>query len=180
MTSTNPSTLLLALSGQRWLAPLLAEMAAQDGARFAILLHRLNLPRDSLVRALTAAQALGWVMRNPGHGHPLRPEYLLTTTGRDVAVRAARIVAAQAQLGLAPGAVTRWGLPILAGIGAGHDRFNALSRVLAPATPRALSQGLVALGRCALVDRRVIDSRPPVSLYGLTSTGRTLAGACSD
>ncbi|WP_409574800.1 winged helix-turn-helix transcriptional regulator [Sphingopyxis sp. PET50] len=64
-------------------------------------------------------------------------------------------------------------------MGAGHDRFNALSRLLAPATPRALSQGLTALGRHGLVRREVIDTRPPSSLYGLTGNGRVLAEACA-
>jgi DNA-binding HxlR family transcriptional regulator len=179
MPSTGPSSILLALSGQRWLAPLLADLAAQDGARFAVLLHRLNLPRDSLVRALAAAQQLGWVMHNPGHGHPLRPEYLLTATGRDAAVRAAQIVTAQAQLGIAPGATTRWGLPLVAAIQGGHDRFNALARYLVPATPRALSQALVALGNQQLVARDIVDLRPPTSRYALTARGAVLATACS-
>ena len=81
-------------------------------------------------------------------------------------------------IGLAPGATTRWGLPIVAGIGAGHNRFNALSRLLAPATPRALSQGLSALGTHGLVRREVLDMRPPTSRYALTRSGRTLAEAC--
>jgi DNA-binding HxlR family transcriptional regulator len=179
MSSTWPSTILLTLSSQRWLAPLLAELAAQDGARFAGLLHRLQLPRDSLVRALTAAQALGWVMRNPGHGHPLRPEYLLTAAGREVARQAAAIGAAQAQLAIAPGTITRWGLPIVAAIHGGHDRFNGLTRQLAPATPRALSQALLALDRHALIARDIIDLRPPASRYWLTARGQILAEACS-
>ncbi|MGB3847485.1 MAG: winged helix-turn-helix transcriptional regulator, partial [Sphingopyxis sp.] len=60
----------------------------------------------------------------------------------------------------------------------GHDRFNALSRLLAPATPRALSQGLAALGGHGLVVREVIDGRPPASRYDLTGRGRMLAEAC--
>ncbi|HWT42496.1 MAG TPA: winged helix-turn-helix transcriptional regulator, partial [Sphingopyxis sp.] len=69
--------------------------------------------------------------------------------------------------------------PLVAGIGAGHDRFNALSRLLAPATPRALSQGLTALGRHGLVTREVLDARPPASRYDLTGNGALLAAACS-
>jgi DNA-binding HxlR family transcriptional regulator len=69
-------------------------------------------------------------------------------------------------------------LPLVAGIGAGHDRFNALSRLLAPATPRALSQGLAALGTHGLVRREVVDMRPPTSRYALTERGQMLAGAC--
>ncbi|GAO80455.1 hypothetical protein SC1_03780 [Sphingopyxis sp. C-1] len=158
--------------------PLLADLAAHKGARFVELIHRLGLSRDSLTRTLEAAQATGWVQRNPGHGHPLRPEYILTEAGAAAATRAATIADAQQAIGLPPGAATRWGLPLVAGIGAGHDRFNALARLLVPATPRALSQGLTALGKHGLVTREIVDMRPPASRYDLTGSGRLLAEAC--
>ncbi|MDK2760337.1 MAG: winged helix-turn-helix transcriptional regulator [Sphingopyxis sp.] len=178
MPSTAPDPLLVQLGSHRWLVPLLADLGAHRGARFAELIHRLGLPRDSLARTLDAAAAQGWVGRNPGHGHPLRPEYLLTEAGKIAATRAATIADAQAAIGFAPGAATRWTLPIVAGIGSGHDRFNALSRLLAPATPRALSQGLVALDRHGLIVRDVVDTRPPISLYALTANGQVMADAC--
>jgi len=179
MPSSTPDPLLIQLGSHRWLVPLLADLAAHRGARFVELIHRLELPRDSLTRTLDAAATIGWVARNPGHGHPLRPEYILTETGAAAAARAAKIAAAQSAIGLTPGAATRWTLPLVAGIGAGHDRFNALSRLLAPATPRALSQGLSALGEHGLVRREVIDRRPPTSRYDLTGSGRLLAEACT-
>ena len=128
MRSSTPDPLLLQLGSHRWLIPLLADLAAHRGARFVELVHRLGLPRDSLARTLDAAAAIGWVARNPGHGHPLRPEYMLTEAGAAAAARAAAIADAQQGIGLPPAAATRWGLPLVAGIGAGHDRFNALSR----------------------------------------------------
>lgn len=178
MPSSTPDPLLIQLGSHRWLVPLLADLAAHRGARFVELLHRLDLSRDSLTRTLNAAAAQGWVQRNPGHGHPLRPEYILTEAGKAAAARAATIAAAQGAIGVPPGGTTRWSLPLVAGIGAGHDRFNALSRLLAPATPRALSQGLAALGEQGLVRREVVDGRPPTSLYGLTGKGRVLGEAC--
>src|SRR3546814_21045373 len=83
--------------------------------------------------------------------------YILTEAGQAAAARAAPIAEAQTRIGLSPGDPTRWGLPIAAGIRGGHDRFNALSRLLAPASPRALSQGLTALGKHGLVTREVVD-----------------------
>ncbi len=179
MPSSAPDPLLIQLGSHRWLVPLLADLAAHRGARFVELIHRLGLPRDSLMRTLDAAATIGWVQRNPGHGHPLRPEYILTEAGKAAAARAATIAAAQTAISLSPGTTTRWTLPLVAGIGAGHDRFNALSRLLAPATPRALSQGLSALGERGLVRREVIDMRPPTSRYDLTQSGRLLAEACA-
>jgi DNA-binding HxlR family transcriptional regulator len=170
MRSTTPDPLLIRLGSHRWLVFLLTDLAAHNGARFVELIHRLGLSRDSLTRTLDAAQAIGWVRRNPGHGHPMRPEYILTETGVAAASRAAKIAEAQQQVGLPPGAVTRWGLPLVAGIGAGHDRFNALSR---------LSQGLTALGNQGLVTRAILDLRPPASCYDLTKDGALLAAACA-
>jgi len=178
MQSTTPEPLLVQLGSHRWLVPLLADLATHKGARFVELIHRLGLSRDSCARTLEAATTVGWVQRNHGHGHPLRPEYILTETGAAAAVRAATIAGAQREIGLPPGAATRWGLPLIVGIGAGHDRFNALSRLLPPATPRALSQGLTALGRHGLVTREVLDLRPPASRYDLTRSGKLLAEAC--
>ncbi|KQZ69401.1 hypothetical protein ASE06_00825 [Sphingopyxis sp. Root214] len=171
--------MLIQLGSHRWLVPLLADLAAHKGARFVELIHRLGLSRDSCARTLEAATAIGWVQRNPGHGHPLRPEYILTESGAAVAARAATISEAQSEIGLPPGAATRWGLPLIVGIGAGHDRFNALSRLLIPATPRALSQGLTALGKHGLVTREILDMRPPASRYDLTKRGTLLAAACT-
>ena len=179
MPSTTPDPVLIQLGSHRWLVPLLADLAAHKGARFVELIHRLELSRDSCARTLEAATAIGWVQRNPGHGHPLRPEYILTESGAAVAARAATISEAQSEIGLPPGAATRWGLPLIVGIGAGHDRFNALSRLLIPATPRALSQGLTALGKHGLVTREILDMRPPASRYDLTKRGTLLAAACT-
>jgi DNA-binding HxlR family transcriptional regulator len=179
MPSTTPDPVLIQLGSHRWLVPLLADLAAHKGARFVELIHRLGLSRDSCARTLEAATAIGWVQRNPGHGHPLRPEYILTEAGAAAAARAATIAEVQRKIGLLPGAATRWGLPLVVGIAAGHDRFNALSRLLTPATPRALSQGLTALDKQGLVKREVLDMRPPASRYDLTKIGTLLAVACA-
>ncbi len=177
MLSTTLLADLIALGKQRWMAAVLADIAAHKGARFVEMIHRLSLPRDTLVRTLEAAQALGWVVRNPGHGHPLRPEYILTGEGARIAEIAARQLSAQAQVGLVPGALTRWGLPILHTLDAGFTRFNDVSRVLTIASPRALSQGLRTLAVNDLITRALIDDYPPISLYRLTESGRILARA---
>ena len=175
MLSTAPLADLIALGKHRWMASVLADIAAHHGARFVEMINRLSLPRDTLSRTLEAAQALGWVMRNPGHGHPLRPEYILTNEGARIAEIAARQLSAQAQFGLAPGTLTRWGLPILHALDAGYQRFNHVSRLLTPASPRALSQGFRTLATHDLITRALIDDYPPISLYCLTESGRLLA-----
>src|SRR3990167_5943514 len=109
MPSRTPDPLLIQLGSHRWLVPLLADLAAHRGARFVELIHRLGLSRDSLTRTLDAAATIGWVQRNPGHGHPLRPEYRLTEAGAAPAARAAAIADAQRAVGGPAAAGTRWG-----------------------------------------------------------------------
>ena len=177
MRSTLTLNDLIALGRGRWTLHLLADLAEHRGARFVELAHRLDLPRDSLVRTLHAADEIGWIRRNPGHGHPLRPEYVLTKEGARLADAVQGLIAAQARLGLAPGTLTRWGLPLIHVIDAGQARFNELARSLAVATPRAISQSLQTLTARELVLRQVCDGRPPASLYTLTENGRLLAEA---
>lgn len=164
----------IALSRSRWLQALLADLDAHNGARFVELLHRLGASKDGLIRALVEAQDRGWVIRNAGYGHPLRPEYVLSDSGKSLARAAGKLVVAQLELGISRQSLTRWGMPIIHVIGSGEERFSRIAKVLLPATSRAISQGLQALSDNQLVSRSVVDTRPPSSLYQLTRNGRTL------
>lgn len=169
---------LQTLGANRWAMPL---MAALDGAgeiRFAVAEQRLGAPRNSLSRTFDHVIAAGWVVRNPGHGHPLRPEYLLTAAGRPIAAAAARAMDERSAQGLSPADLGRWTLPLVIGIGGGERRFGDLLGRLAPVTPRALSltikQGMAA----SLVARDLQpESFPPLPLYALTRRGGALAEA---
>src|SRR4029079_6119097 len=64
----------------RWSVPVLAELARGDagGGRFANLRRRLGVSGESRRRTLATLVEAGLVARNPGHGHPLRADYVLT------------------------------------------------------------------------------------------------------
>jgi DNA-binding HxlR family transcriptional regulator len=168
---------LVALGKYRWAVPLLADLAVHKGGRFVELLHCLVISRDSLTRTLEGAVAMGWVKHNPGHGHPLRPEYILTEAGERLAASAAQIEAAQNRLGLAPAQMSRWSLPIIRSIAHGSERFNDIARNLPATSPRALSLGLQGLSKQRLVMRALVDGYPPTSHYSLTGGGLLLATA---
>ena len=168
---------LRALTAGRWLAPLMAHLAAEKGSRFAVMLARLGLSRSVLTASLAQLQEAGWLRRNPGHGHPLRPEYLLTEKGAPIAAFAERIMAQRHRLGLEPGQLPRWSLPLAARLGHDKARFSALRETLMPVTPRALSITLKQMIATGLVDRTVEDRFPPIALYGLTPRGARLAEA---
>jgi DNA-binding HxlR family transcriptional regulator len=157
--------------------PIVACLAETRGAKFVTLLNRLGLPRDSLTRTLHYGIAAGWIMRNPGYGHPLRPEYLLTTEGERISIACQAVLATQSALLLAPDALNRWSLPIIRLLADGVHRFNDLSRGMPAASPRALTLNLKMMLSHRLIDRQLTNRFPPGADYVLTGRGQQLAHA---
>ena len=161
----------------RWLVPLMALVGAEEGARFAVMLARLGLSRSALAASLAQLQEAGWLRRNPGHGHPLRPEYILTPAGEPIAAFAMKVMEERRRLGLEPDQMPRWSLPLIARLDDDRARFTALQSALRPVTPRALSLTLKQMLSVDLVDRALEDEFPPIAIYGLTARGARLAAA---
>jgi DNA-binding HxlR family transcriptional regulator len=172
--STTETEQLISLSQHRWLPQLLAELGRSRGARFVELIHRLQISRESLSRTLESAVAQGWVVRNPGHGHPLRPEYVLTETGVTLSMRCEHIVRAETKMGIA---MNRWSRPILHVIDMGERRYSAIARHLPGSNPRALTQSLKSLVEAQLVQRIIVAEYPPVAEYWLSPKGGAIAAA---
>ncbi len=177
MSTPLDQTALRVLTANRWAMPVMALLSEARGSRFAVIAARFGLSSHSLTRCLQHLRDSGWVIPNPGHGHPLRPEYVLTAGGEAVGAACERIMAARRKLGLEAADLPRWGLPVVAGMEADWSRFGMLQSRLAPVTPRALSMTLQAMIGQDLVKRRLEDAFPPVPLYGLTGRGQDLAGA---
>src|SRR2546421_6886856 len=131
---------LIALFHHRWSAPVLAELLRQKGSRFAALAGGLGVGRESLRRTLDSLLELGLVARNPGYGHPLRPEYVLTRRGHAVAERCRRLLAALDD-GTADVALRKWSLPLLVALRR-PSRFSELRAELTGVTGRALALAL--------------------------------------
>jgi DNA-binding HxlR family transcriptional regulator len=130
-----------------------------------------------LSNALVELQRSDWVVRNPGHGHPLRPEYILTATGETVAAWCANIMEKRRELGLEPQNLPRWSMPLVAQLASGWTRFSGLQEKLSPVSPRALSLTLKQMIMVDVIARRLENGFPPHSLYGLTGRGWRLASA---
>jgi DNA-binding HxlR family transcriptional regulator len=162
---------LIALFHHRWSAPVLAELTRAGGTRFVVLANALNVGRESLRRTLAALVELGLVRRNPGYGHPLRPEYVLTERGADVARRCARLLAALD--GNADIALKKWSLPVIAAL-ARPARFSELRDALPGVTGRALALALKDLENAGLVRRRVEETYPPSTVYAATDEATRL------
>jgi len=166
---------LVALFHNRWSVPILAELHRQRGSRFVALTRTLGMSRESLRRTLAALIDGGLVGRNPGYGHPLRPEYVLTSSGERIAAACRPVVERLRTGGLEDVALKKWSMPVVFALGEGPVRFSELREALEGISPRALTLALKDLEGAGLVDRRVTDDYPPATIYRLTRTGLLLA-----
>jgi DNA-binding HxlR family transcriptional regulator len=165
---------LLDLTHHRWTLPVLSEIERTRGSRFATLTARLGVSGESLRRTLGWLVEAGLVTRNPGYGHPLRPEYVFTPAGAQLGPRARRLVDALA--GHEDVALKKWSLPVLAELD-GERRFSELGAALPDATARALALALKDLRAAGLVTRTVLDDYPPSVVYETTPAGRPIGAA---
>ncbi len=166
------------LSYGRWFVPLLAGIGTK-GTRSVELRQSLRLSASMLRRSLEQMQNQGWIMPNPGHGHPLRPEWVATEKGAALVASCQAIMAERRVLGLSAGGIGRWHLPLITQLIDQEKRFGELQNALSPVTPRALSLALkrgMALGQ---VVRRLEADFPPMAIYGITDRARPLALAAS-
>lgn len=161
------------LTSRAWALTILSLLHAGVPGRQAPLLAKSGASRTAFAQSLQHLVEQAMLERNPGHGHPLRPEYRLTGHG----ARAAKL-AHQIQQTVKPGDQfllrRAWTLPILTTLQEpGH--FNDIKRVLPMITDRALSQSLKSMEDRKWVRRSVDDlARPPRSLYSAINTGRKL------
>ncbi len=166
--------LLVKLTSKAWSLNILALLHTGVPGRQAPLLAATSASRTSFTSSLNHLVQLGLLERNPGHGHPLRPEFRLTPRGIVAAEAASRIV------GVVPDdkefALLRrnWSVPILA-VTATPQRFSTIKSGLVPITDRALSKSLCMLEERAWLKRNVdISQRAPFPTYHAVNAGRKI------
>ena len=153
------------LCHRRWNIPVLALLHRHRGCKFVFLAFQLGLSRDSLSRGLHHLIGLGLVRRNPGYGHPLRPEYLLTPGAAGLAGSLAPLWEWIRHEGGEEVLLKKWSLPVLAATGEGYPRFSALKQALPGISPRALTLALKELASAGWLVRGVTGGYPPNSFY---------------
>lgn len=170
---------LAVLAHRRWAIPVLAELHRGDthpgGCKFITLARRLKLSRQTLAHTLQHLVHHDYILRNPGYGHPMRPEYILADDGYAVAHACDRLMRRLSTTGLADPLLRKWSLPTLLALAAGRSRFNQLKAALGGITARALALALKDLMAAAAIRREVTAGFPPAARYTLTALGRRLA-----
>lgn len=162
----------------RWGVPVVAELhRSGGGAKFVTLANRLGASRDSMSRTLEGLIGRGLVERNPGYGHPMRPEYLLTRRGKAIGPACVLLMRKLHALGHEDLGLRKWSMPVLAALFGGADRFTAMEAALPRATARALTLALKDLQAAGLVERRVEEGYPPRPRYRLSRAALRLRPA---
>ncbi|MEM7309997.1 MAG: winged helix-turn-helix transcriptional regulator [Planctomycetota bacterium] len=173
----SPAAAALAeLFHHRWAVPTLAALSSGAVAgRFAPLMRRLGVARASLRRTLDSLEAQGLARPNPGYGHPLRPEIVLTPRGKALGPWCEGFVAAAERAQVTDVAARKWSMPTLLAVHAGCDRFSTIQAALEGVTARALTLALKELAEAGLLERVVYDDFPPSVRYRAAGAGRRLA-----
>lgn len=165
-------------TSRAWAIPILANLHAGIAARQAPLLAATGASRTAFAQSMEHLISIGLLERNPGYGHPLRPEFRLTKLGVSAAAIAHRIqsVTAEEDQDLLR---RSWTLPVLTAI---HrpSHFNDIKRNLRTISDRALSQSLKAMETRSWVQRNVDEAaRPPRSIYCAVNTGGLISSVAA-
>lgn len=166
---------LSVLFHKKWSIPLLAELKRQGGSKFVTLQNRLDAGPTSLRHTLQHLMDLGLICRNPGHGHPMRPEYVLTPKGMPVAEKCYALVNAAKDHGVIQVLLLKWSLPVLAALGSGAMRFSELRTAVSDITARALALYLKEAQAAGVIQRQVKAGYPPTATYALAPPLASLA-----
>jgi DNA-binding HxlR family transcriptional regulator len=162
--------LFVNITSRAWAMPILSSLHSGVAGRQAPLLAATGAGRTAFAQSMEHLIELGLLERNPGYGHPLRPEFRLTNLGRTVAAIATRIHDVSQDEDW-PLLRRSWTLPVLTLL---HEpsHFADMKRHLPTITDRALSQSLKSLEARNWVCRSVDGvARPPRSIYRAVNTG---------
>nr|WP_321254527.1 winged helix-turn-helix transcriptional regulator [uncultured Ruegeria sp.] len=156
---------LVKLTSRAWSLSILAKLHAGVPGRQAPLIAATGASRSSFTQSLGHLIELRLLEKNPGHGHPLRPEFRLTQSGKEMAEVASRIVKAVPDEKDFALLRRSWTVPILA-VTQTPQRFSAIKSDLSTITDRALSKSLYLLETHDWLRRDIdLSGRSPFPTY---------------
>lgn len=138
------------------------------------LVNKLGVSRGIMSSTLERLVQAGVIQKNSGYGHPLRPEYLLTPLGEQLAPFCRELLETSEKKHLLDIIQPRWACPIIFATGEEEKRFNEIKGLLMPITSRALSESLKHLLEQRGLSKRLVDCHPPTVLYGMAKKAQPL------
>lgn len=166
--------LIVKITSRAWALPILDKLHLGIPGRQAALLAATGAGRTAFLQSLDHLLMIGLLERNPGYGHPLRPEFRLTPAGEAAAKLANEVLHIvrtdeQDLLRLC------WTLPVLTTLETPHP-FGEIKRSLPSITDRALSQSLRCMEQRTWIRRRVEEeTRPPRPIYSAINNGAIIS-----
>lgn len=162
------------LCSRSWALTALALIARGTSARVSPLAAAAGCGRTAMSASVAHLLEMGLLEKNPGYGHPMRPEFRLTTLGVAVAAWAVDLLdiidSADGQSIIR----SKWPLPLLSCLPR-QTRYAELRVALAPVSDRALSLCLGQLTNRHWIERSVsTNSSPPAVTYCAIAHGLTL------
>lgn len=156
---------LVNLCSRTWSLTALGLMGNGISPRVSPLAAAAGCGRTSMGASVEHLVQLGLLERNPGHGHPLRPEYRLTYEGESLADWASQLTSFTRSESDKVLLRHKWCLPLISCLPE-EKRYSDIRRALVPVTDRALSHCLSHLTESAWVKRNVSNSvSPPAVTY---------------
>lgn len=165
---------LVNLCSRTWSLTALGLMASGVKARVSPLAAAAGCGRNAMGASVEHLVQLGLLERNPGHGHPLRPEFRLTHDGENLAEWAAQLVGCMRSEHDKVLFRNKWSLPLISCL---HEerRYSEIRRELIPVTDRALSNCLSNLTDHSWVKRKVSNRiSPPTVTYRTVNLGQVV------
>jgi DNA-binding HxlR family transcriptional regulator len=168
---------LVKLTSRAWSLNILALMHRNVPGRQAALMAASGAGRTAFAQSMAHLTDLGLLERNPGHGHPLRPEFRLTLAGMTLARIADRIRIAAPQESEHELLRRAWTVPVLA-VSQKPRYFSEIRKDLSTISDRALSQSLKQLHARHWIERKVDPAiYPPRPLYQTIGVGAQIGQA---
>lgn len=162
------------ITSRAWAIPILSSLHVGVPGRQATLLTATGASRTAFAQSMDHLIQIGLLERNPGYGHPLRPEFRLTQLGKEAAAiadKVQRISTEDDQRLLRKS----WTLPVLTSLQT-PCHFSDIKRNLHTITDRALSQSLRSMEVKDWVQRSVDETaRPPRSIYSAVNRGEAIS-----
>lgn len=169
--------MLVKVASRAWSLKILALLHGGTPGRQAALLVASGASRTAFAQSLTHLVDLGLLERNPGHGHPLRPEFRLSIRGTAIAALASRIEKVVPDPSGHALLRRAWTVPVLAVVQEPRY-FSEIRTELAPISDRALSQSLKQLQARHWLRRRIEPATyPPRPLYQAANAGARIGEA---
>lgn len=152
----------------RWTIPIIAEIQRHKGVKYIFLHKRLKINKGVLSNTLQKLIEKNYIKKNPGYGHPLRPEYIMHENGIQTAMWCLEFYDKLLETNLSHLLKSKWNFPVILSFKNKKLRFSEIKVNLTGITSKALTIALKYLEQKSIIKREITADYPPTTYYHLT------------